>query len=157
MYGVLKLLLYLEETSERPEAPDTTYRPWENIDLDRYRGLDLWQEHEELLVQPILQANLLTHFQKAFKATEVNHSLESDFLHRLCIAIDENAFEVRGKVTAAPLKGIYTMAATLPHHCVPNIAIAIDDDYNLKVYTTVSIKAEQILYNSYTNPLMVSI
>lgn len=132
---------------------------WKTIPFDQYRDSEIWQQHENLVVKPIINSKFLDYFPNVLKAKKDkdNQLSDKDFLHRLCLVIDICSFEVASKITAAPLKSMYRIAPRLPHHCVPNTAMAIDNDYKLKIYATVSIKTGEIIYNSYTNPLMVII
>lgn len=122
-----------------------------NFKLNEYRDSDMWQDHEENMVQPIIQSGLMDSLTKA----KEGNCLDVDLLHKLCILIDANAFEVSSKITGDSLKGLYVHAAKMPHHCVPNAATSIDDEYNMRIYAGVPIKAGEIIYNSFTNPLMV--
>lgn len=155
IYALLQLLLHLENSSINDV--DACKLLWDTLPLNEYRSSEMWQKHEKLVIKPIIDSNLLHYFRNVSKTRKGDKLSDNDFLHCLCIAIDICSFEVASKVRAAPLKSMYRTAATLPHHCVPNTAIAIDNDYKLKMYATVLIKAGDILYNSYTDPLMVII
>ncbi|XP_030387506.1 uncharacterized protein LOC115634090 isoform X2 [Scaptodrosophila lebanonensis] len=146
-YGVcalLKLLLLLENPETRANCQTLIEKP---IKLEDYRHNDggMWQEHEEQLVKPIMSSGL----PEAIKFQEVT----SDLIHAYCIRIDSHAFEVTAR-DGDTLKGVYICGASLPHHCVPNTVLALDEQFNMKLYAAVPLKAGDIIYNSYTNPLM---
>lgn len=141
-------------TMENPEtAEKCNHLVPHKFKLNVYRDTEMWMDHETSIVQPIIDSGLMD-LLKNIQASKGDMQ-DSDFLHKLCILLDANAFEVSSKVTGDSLKGVYVHAAKMPHHCVPNTATAIDDDFNMKVYAAVPIRAGEIIYNSFTNPLMV--
>ncbi|XP_013099943.2 SET domain-containing protein SmydA-8 [Stomoxys calcitrans] len=150
--SILKLLLVMENPATSEKCTNLVPH---NFKLNEYRNTDMWQDHEVSIVQPIMDSGLMDCFRSIQKAK--GDMQDSDFLHKMCILIDANAFEVSSKVTGDSLKGLYVHAAKMPHHCVPNTATAIDNDYNMKIYAAVPIKAGEVIYNSFTNPLMGTI
>lgn len=54
-----------------------------------------------------------------------------------------------------PVRGLYTQAALLAHECIGNTFVAVDNAKQLKVYSSVDIKAGQAIYNCYTAILYV--
>ncbi|KAM7345963.1 SET and MYND domain containing, arthropod-specific, member 7 [Cochliomyia hominivorax] len=148
--SLLKLLLSRENPATAEKCQELMPH---NFKLNEYRESDIWQDHEENIVEPLIQSGFM---DTVTRAKEEN-CLDSDLLHKLCILIDANAFEVSSKVSGDSLKGLYIHAAKMPHHCVPNAATSIDDEYNMKIYAGVPIKAGEIIYNSFTNPLMGTI
>lgn len=147
--AVLRLLLLMENPDKTEQCKALVPH---NFKLNEYRDSDMWQEHEENIVQPLIESGIMDTLQIA----KESNCLDADFLHRLCILVDANAFEVSSKVSGDSLKGLYAHAAKMPHNCVPNAATSIDDEYNMRIYAGVPIKAGDIIYNSFTNPLMVS-
>lgn len=146
--ALLKLLLLHEDPATAEKCKDLLPH---NFKLDEYRDSAIWLDHDENIVQPLVQSGFLD----TLKRTQATYHLDADFLHKLCILIDANAFEVSSKISGDSLKGVYVHAAKMPHNCVPNAATSIDDDYNMRIYAGVPIKAGEIIYNSFTNPLMV--
>ncbi|XP_017078482.1 SET domain-containing protein SmydA-8 [Drosophila eugracilis] len=141
--GLLKLLLLLENSDTRADCQMLIDMP---INLDEYRdGEGMWQEHEEQVVRPIMQSGFLDVLS--------NQQLSSDELHAHCIRIDSNSFEVTAR-DGDTLKGVFVCGASLPHHCVPNTVVALDEQFNMKLYAAVPLQPGDIIYNSYTNPLM---
>ncbi|EDW74550.1 uncharacterized protein Dwil_GK21977 [Drosophila willistoni] len=145
-YGVcalMKFLLLLEDPSTRKDCERLLETP---INLDDYRDGDgMWQEHEELAVRPLMASGLLMSLTQA-------QSLTADDLHAYCIRIDSYSFEVTAR-DGDTLKGVF-VCGSLPHHCVPNTVVALDEEFNLKLYAAVDLKSGEVIYNSYTNPLM---
>ncbi|BFG04755.1 SET domain-containing protein SmydA-8 [Drosophila madeirensis] len=145
-YGIcalLKLLLLLEDPATRDDCQSLVERP---VKLEDYRdGEGMWQEHEEQVVRPLLASGLAG----AMPAQQ----LTADVLHAHCIRIDCNAFEVTGR-DGETLKGVFVCGAGLPHHCVPNTVVALDEQFNMKLYAAVPLSAGDVIYNSYANPLM---
>ncbi|EDV98138.1 SET domain-containing protein SmydA-8 [Drosophila grimshawi] len=141
--GLLKLLLLLEQPELRAQCQLLVSRP---IKLDDYRNeAGMWQEHEEHVVRPLMASGLAEALP--------GQQLSSDVLHAHCIRIDSNSFEVTGR-DGEQLKGVYVCGAGLPHHCVPNTVVALDDQFNMKLYAAVPLATGDIIYASYTNPLM---
>ncbi|XP_064538151.1 SET domain-containing protein SmydA-8 [Drosophila montana] len=145
-YGIcalLKLLLLLEQPEQRALCQtllDTT------VKLEDYRNEDgMWQEREELVVRPIMSSGL----PQAFS----DQQLTAEVLHAHCIRIDNNAYEVTAR-DGDTLKGVYVRGASLPHSCVPNTVVALDEQFNMKLYAAVPLESGDIIYTSYTNPLM---
>ncbi|XP_017465316.1 PREDICTED: uncharacterized protein LOC108358464 [Rhagoletis zephyria] len=139
--GVLKLLLLMEnpQTSEYCAPLGTT--PGAAV-VDS----EAWQEREVQIITPILKSGLVN----AFKRVKVTH----DLLHTLCWRIDANAFDVTAN-DGNTLKGVYVCGAQLPHNCVPNTVVTFDEGtFRLKLYASVRIRAGDVIYNCYTNPLM---
>ncbi|XP_016928682.2 SET domain-containing protein SmydA-8 [Drosophila suzukii] len=141
--GLLKLLLLLENPDTRADCQMLLDVP---VNLADYRdGEGMWQEHEELVVRPLMESGLVG----ALPAQQ----LTSDGLHAHCIRIDSNSFEVTAR-DGDTLKGVFVCGAGLPHHCVPNTVVALDEQFNMKLYAAVPLQPGDIIYNSYTNPLM---
>ncbi|XP_004517860.1 uncharacterized protein LOC101458132 [Ceratitis capitata] len=140
IYGVLKLLLLMENPTSGEQCAALSATPGAAV-VDS----DAWQEREVHIVNPLLQSGIA----QAFKQVKVTHEL----LHTLCWRIDANAFEVAAS-DGNTLKGVYVCCAQLPHNCVPNTVVTIDEEFHLKLYASVRIRAGDIIYNSYTNPLM---
>ncbi|XP_033253836.1 uncharacterized protein LOC117193193 [Drosophila miranda] len=105
----------------------------------------MWQEHEEQVVRPLLASGLVEALP--------TQQLTADVLHAHCVRIDCNAFEVTGR-DGETLKGVFVCGAGLPHHCVPNTVVALDEQFTMKLYAAVPLNAGDVIYNSYTNPLM---
>ncbi|XP_005188643.1 SET domain-containing protein SmydA-8 isoform X1 [Musca domestica] len=147
--SIIKLLMVIENPKSLDSCTNLTPN---NFKLNEYRDTEMWMDHATNIVQPLLHSGLMDCLRNLQKAK--GDMRDADFLHKLCILIDANAFEVSSKVTGDSLKGLYVHASKMPHHCVPNTATAIDDDYNMKIYAAVPIKAGEVIYNSYTNPLM---
>ncbi|XP_001361024.2 SET domain-containing protein SmydA-8 [Drosophila pseudoobscura] len=145
-YGIcalLKLLLLLEDPATRADCQTLFQR---SVDLEDYRdGEGMWQEHEEQVVRPLLASGLVEALP--------TQQLTADVLHAHCVRIDCNAFEVTGR-DGETLKGVFICGAGLPHHCVPNTVVALDEQFNMKLYAAVPLNAGDVIYNSYTNPLM---
>lgn len=141
--ALLKLLLLLENPEKRPHCQPLLERA---IKLEDYREEEgMWQEHEEQVVRPIMASGLLEALPR--------QQLTADTLHAHCIRIDSHAYEVTAR-DGDTLKGIYVCGASLPHHCVPNTVVALDEEFNLKLYAAVPLESGSIVYASYTNPLM---
>ncbi|EDW35986.1 GL17551 [Drosophila persimilis] len=145
-YGIcalLKLLLLLEDPATRADCQTLFER---SVNLEDYRdGEGMWQEHEEQVVGPLLASGLVEALP--------TQQLTADVLHAHCVRIDCNAFEVTGR-DGETLKGVFVCGAGLPHHCVPNTVVALDEQFNMKLYAAVPLNAGDVIYNSYTNPLM---
>ncbi|KAH8384630.1 hypothetical protein KR093_003529, partial [Drosophila rubida] len=145
-YGIcalLKLLLLLEDPARRAHCQPLVDRP---IELSHYRDKHgMWQEHEEQVVQPLLASGLIEALAE--------QQLTSDILHAHCLRIDSHAFEVTAR-DGDTLKGVYVCGASLPHHCVPNTVVALDEQFNMKLYAAVPLESGTIVHTSYTNPLM---
>ncbi|XP_062136266.1 SET domain-containing protein SmydA-8 [Drosophila sulfurigaster albostrigata] len=141
--ALLKLLLLLEDPARRDQCQALVNRP---ITLEDYRDKDgMWQEHEEQVVRPIISSGLV-------EALPEQH-LTTDILHAHCIRIDSNAFEVTAR-DGDMLKGVYVCGASLPHHCVPNTVVSLDEQFNMKLYAAVPLEIGTVVHTSYTNPLM---
>ncbi|EDV37404.1 uncharacterized protein Dana_GF11432 [Drosophila ananassae] len=141
--GLLKLLLLLEDPATRPDCATLVETP---VNLDDYRDGDgMWQEHEEQVVRPLMASGLVEVLS--------SQQLTCDSLHAHCIRIDSNAFEVTAR-DGDTLKGVFVCGASLPHNCVPNTVVALDEQFNMKLYAAVPLQTGDIIYNSYTNPLM---
>ncbi|XP_016996758.2 SET domain-containing protein SmydA-8 [Drosophila takahashii] len=141
--GLLKLLLLLENPDSKADCEMLMDVP---VNLSDYRdGEGMWQEHEEQVVRPLMESGLL--------AVLPTQQLTSDVLHAHCIRIDSNSFEVTAR-DGDTLKGVFVCGASLPHHCVPNTVVALDEQFNMKLYAAVPLQPGDIIYNSYTNPLM---
>ncbi|KAH8401492.1 hypothetical protein KR009_005858 [Drosophila setifemur] len=141
--GLLKLLLLLEDPATRGDCQGLIEHP---VNLEEHRhGEGMWQEHEEQVVRPLIESGLL--------GVLPSQQLSSDLLHAYCIRIDSNAFEVTAR-DGDTLKGVFVCGASLPHHCVPNVVVALDEQFNMKLYAAVPLQPGDIIYNSYTNPLM---
>ncbi|XP_054737026.1 uncharacterized protein LOC129243766 isoform X1 [Anastrepha obliqua] len=140
IFGVLKLLLLMENPECSEYCAVLSATPGATV-VDS----DAWQEREVQIITPILQSGIAS----AFKRVKITHEL----LHTLCWRIDANAFEVTAS-DGNTLKGVYVCGAQLPHNCVPNTVITFDEEFSLKLYASVRIRAGEIIYNSYTNPLM---
>ncbi|KAL7736744.1 hypothetical protein ACLKA6_015597 [Drosophila palustris] len=141
--ALLKLLLLLEDPEKRALCQPLVDRP---IKLEDYRDENgMWQEHEEQVVRPIMSSGLV-------EALPDQH-LMPDILHGHCLRIDSSAFEVTAR-DGDTLKGVYVCGASLPHHCVPNTVVALDEQFNMKLYAAVALEAGDIVHTSYTNPLM---
>ena len=91
---------------------------------------DAWQEQDVQVVTPLLQSGIA----RAFKRVKVTHEL----LHTLCWRIDANAFEVTAS-DSNTLKGVYVCGAQLPHNCVPNTVVTLDESFRLILYASVRI------------------
>lgn len=145
-YGIcalLKLLLLLEQPDQRAQCQILLERP---VKLEDYRNEDgVWQEHEDQVVRPILDSGLAQALP--------DQQLTSDALHAHCIRIDSSAYEVTAR-DGDTLKGVYVRGADLPHSCVPNTVVALDEQFNLKLYASVPLESGQVIYTSYANPLM---
>ncbi|ALC41933.1 CG9640, partial [Drosophila busckii] len=146
-YGIcalLKLLLLLEQPSKRALCLALIEQP---VQLQQYRNAEgMWQEHEEQVVRPLLASGLTQLLSNA-------EQLTADELHAHCIRLDSHAYEVTAR-DGDTLKGIYVYGASLPHNCVPNTVIALDEQFNLKLYAAVPLQSGDIIYTSYANPLM---
>ncbi|KAI8039650.1 hypothetical protein M5D96_007070 [Drosophila gunungcola] len=141
--GLLKLLLLLDNPETKGDCQGLVETP---INLSDYRdGEGMWQEHEELVVRPLMESGLV--------AVLPAQQLTSDTLHAHCIRIDSNSFEVTAR-DGDTLKGVFVCGASLPHSCVPNTVVALDEQFNMKLYAAVCLQPGDIIYNSYTNPLM---
>lgn len=53
------------------------------------------------------------------------------------------------------VRGLYPKAALLPHDCVPNTFISLDENKVMKIYASVAINAGGIIFNNYTDSLNV--
>ncbi|XP_017024399.1 SET domain-containing protein SmydA-8 [Drosophila kikkawai] len=141
--GLLRLLLLLEDPTTRPDCQVLMEWP---VNLEDYRdGEGMWQEHEEQVVRPLMESGIMELLP--------SQQLTSDVLHAHCIRIDSHAFEVTAR-DGDTLKGVFVCGASLPHHCVPNTVVALDEEFNMKLYAAVPLQPGDIIYNSYTNPLM---
>lgn len=141
--ALLKLLLLLEDPEKSAQCQTLMNRA---IKLEDYRNEDsMWQEHEEQVVRPLMASGLI-------EALPGQH-LTADILHAHCIRIDSSAFEVTAR-DGDTLKGVYVCGASLPHHCVPNTVVALDEQFNMKLYAAVPLESGAIIHTCYTNPLM---
>ncbi|XP_030026025.2 SET domain-containing protein SmydA-8-like [Manduca sexta] len=83
---------------------------------------------------------------------------DADLVQKICAAIDVNSFEVRGPAITAigcaeSLRGVYLKAALLPHDCVANTHMSINDNNLLVCHASVDIKKGETIYYNYTDPL----
>lgn len=108
----------------------------------------IWQLHARQVVAPMLA--LCAHLLQPEQRCEA-------FVQRLCGILDVNTFEVRTERAAEiPVRGLYPLAAMLPHDCVSNTFIAVDARRVLRVYASVPIARGETVFNNYTSALLVS-
>ncbi|XP_043275189.1 uncharacterized protein [Venturia canescens] len=83
---------------------------------------------------------------------------EPDLLQRLCSILDVNSFELRppGGLEDSPLRGLYPNTAVMAHECIRNTHITVDDKFQLTVYASLPIEADQPIFVNYTSPLLGS-
>ncbi|XP_055840242.1 SET domain-containing protein SmydA-8 [Episyrphus balteatus] len=143
IYAPLKCLLKMENPKANKSSLIELLKV--NAHLEEYLKSETWIEHKQKVVEPILQSGIVEHFQ--------NIKVNEEILQQLCSLLDLHSYEITNR-DGDQVRGIYLQAPTIPHSCIPNTLMAIDDDFNLKIYATLPIRQGELIYNSYTNPLM---
>lgn len=117
------------------------------------RDTSIWRLHGRQVVEPLLAA--MPAMPLAGRPLPVEYATAA-FVQRLCGILDVNTFEVRTPTFAEiPVRGLYALAAMMPHDCVSNTFITVDATRNLRVYASVPIAAGETVYNNYTSTLLV--
>lgn len=143
-FAVLKFLLLMEN----PQTADKCQQILKQQNQFQQYEETSWQELSKNIVQPLLGSGIAQHFKHV--------QISEDLLHSLCLNLDVNALEVTGS-DGDSLMGIYEWGTKLPHNCVPNTAVSVDKNFHMKIYAAVPIQKGEVIFNSYTNPMMVCI
>lgn len=146
-FGIIKCLLL----NENPKT-SSIFEQLVSLEShkDKRRGTAVWSDYQKTVVEPILSSNILTFLSKVKSSN--NEELE-EFIQHLCGIIDVNSFEIRAPDDGS-MRAIYLNASLLAHDCVANTSIAIDDDYQMKIYTNCDVEEGAMLTYCYTNPLL---
>ncbi|XP_055372307.1 SET domain-containing protein SmydA-8-like isoform X2 [Condylostylus longicornis] len=145
LFGPVRFLLFLENPLN-----DGYFNEILKMEshLNNRKNSDVWKLLEEGVVQPLKKSGMGKYLKKC-------NILESDFIQKICAIFDVNMFEVRGPREDS-LRACFMKACLFAHSCIPNIAVAVDDEYEMKVYATTNIKEGDILYYNYTTPFLGS-
>lgn len=143
IYAPLKCLLLLENLNTNNTGLIELLKV--NAHLDDFLKSETWKEQKQHVVEPILQSGIANYFN--------NIKVDEEILQKLCSLIDLNSYEITNK-DGDQVRGTYLQAPSIPHSCIPNTILAIDDEFNLKVYATLPIRQGEMIYISNTNPLM---
>lgn len=136
------------------------YRPilWQTLmelesHLDKRKDTPIWRKHKVHVEDVISNFDILQ-----------EDDLKSDLIQKVCGILDVNTFELRAPgfgPASVPhpsecVRGLYLQAALMAHDCIGNAHLAVDDNYNLIIHSSVPItKGSAILFN-YTNALQVT-
>lgn len=143
LFGPIRFLLFLENPANE-ECFEKVLKMESH--LNERKGTEIWKLIEEEVAQPLKKSGIQKYLKKCNIA-------DPDFIQKLCAIYDVNMFEVRGPREMS-LRACYMTACLFAHSCVPNIAVAVDDNHEMKVYTTVNVKKGDILYYNYTSPFL---
>lgn len=77
------------------------------------------------------------------------------FIFVACIVFQVNAFAVGDE--SLNIRGIYPTAFLIAHSCVCNTSHTDDEDYNIKVFSSLPIPKDDMISLSYTNSLQVNL
>ncbi|XP_053679551.1 SET domain-containing protein SmydA-8-like [Anopheles nili] len=118
---------------------------------DYRRGTDIWQIHEQYVVEPLL-------CEEVFQQID-DLNVTSKLLQQICGILDVNTFEIRGNMDSQGTqmnnlaRGLYPRTSLMTHSCQTNTIIAVDGNSKLRLYASVAIKAGDLLYYNYTRVL----
>lgn len=143
-YALLKCLL-LRENPENASYYEELLQMESH--LEERRSSEIWQELQKHAVEPVLQAGLTIHLKDGQRIDET-------LLHKFLGIIDVNCFEIRAP-DEGQLRGLYLRTALMAHSCVANVQINNDENYLMKVFATRDVAKGELLYNCYTNVLLV--
>lgn len=89
------------------------------------------------------------------KKCNLQNRFSEDEIHTACGILEVNCFEVR-MLNSTFVRGLYPQTAIMSHNCVANTTHSIypGDNYRISVRTTVSVKAGEELFSSYTSSLL---
>ncbi|XP_050094257.1 SET domain-containing protein SmydA-8-like [Anopheles aquasalis] len=139
------LLLYRRDRSK-----------WEQLmamqsHCDSRRGTEIWDIHEQYVVQPMLH-------EEAFRMID-DLVISAELLQRICGVLDVNTFEIRGNMDSQGVqmnnlaRGLYPQTSLMTHNCRTNTLIAVDGMSKLRLYASLNIMAGELLYYNYTRVL----
>lgn len=120
--------------------------------LEPRRDTPIWRKHKTDVEDILYDFDIITKKDK-----------EEEIVQKVCGILDVNAFEVRipgygAELVQNPsecLRGLYIQAALMAHDCIGNTHLAVDDNFNLIVHSSVPVsKGDPILFN-YSNALQV--
>ncbi|KAG8314264.1 hypothetical protein J6590_096708 [Homalodisca vitripennis] len=98
----------------------------------------VWDYNQKTVVDRITQDWKIT----AFSPEEI---------HTVCGVLEVNAFAV-GEDSLS-IRGLYPTAFYIAHSCVPNTSHTDDEEFRMKVFTSVQVAKDEMITLSYTNSL----
>lgn len=120
--------------------------------LEVRRDTDIWKFLDRTVVQPLLTSGLLKNLPI---------EVDAEMVQKICGIFDVNGFEIRSAMALKGLatngfniSGIYPRSALLAHDCTGNTLVAIDAEYNMKIFASQLIKTDETIYFNYTRSLM---
>uniref|UniRef100_A0A1A9W3W3 SET domain-containing protein n=1 Tax=Glossina brevipalpis TaxID=37001 RepID=A0A1A9W3W3_9MUSC len=142
-YALLKIFLL----NENPDTAEYFERIL-NLEahLDKRRNTAIWHEHNDKVVQPLLNSGIKEYFK-------CHDLLDEDFIQRLCGILDVNVYEIRAPDKGA-MRGLYLKSSLFSHQCNANTNAAIDHQYRIKLYANRDINKNETISSCYTNVLL---
>uniref|UniRef100_A0A1B6LH42 Uncharacterized protein n=2 Tax=Graphocephala atropunctata TaxID=36148 RepID=A0A1B6LH42_9HEMI len=101
----------------------------------------IWEYNQRSVVDRITQDWKITTFSQ-------------EDIHTVCGILEVNAFEVGEE--SLNIRGLYPTAFYIAHSCVPNTSHSDDEEFRMKVFTSVQVPKDEIITLSYTNSLKVT-
>lgn len=82
----------------------------------------------------------------------------AELMQKLCGILDVNAFELRSPdaLDGLRLRGLYVDATLMAHDCRGNTHLSVNDNFQLTIYASVTIKQDEPIFFNYTSSLLVS-
>ncbi|XP_011703428.1 PREDICTED: protein msta, isoform B-like isoform X3 [Wasmannia auropunctata] len=124
---------------------------WEKIDcmethLDKRIDTPVWRDRQVNVVDAIRRLRVPTEIEPP----------STELMQKLCAILDVNAFELRspGAVDGLLLRGLYIEATLMAHDCRGNTHLTVDDNFQLTVYASVTIKQDEPILFNYTSSLL---
>ncbi|XP_020287894.1 protein msta-like [Pseudomyrmex gracilis] len=124
---------------------------WEEVDhmeahLDKRINKPIWKNREVNVVDVIRRLRLPVETEPP----------SVELIQKVCGIIDANTFELRspGAVDGVLLRGLYIDAALMAHDCRGNTHLTVDDNFQLTVYASITIKEDEPIFFNYTSSLL---
>ncbi|XP_041782750.1 SET domain-containing protein SmydA-8-like [Anopheles merus] len=115
------------------------------------RDTEIWHIHNQYVVEPMLN-------EKDFQQID-DLTVTGELLQRICGILDVNTFEIRGNMDSQGVqmnnlaRGLYPKTSLMTHNCQTNTLIAVDGMSKLRLYSSIGIKAGELLCYNYTRVL----
>ncbi|XP_054268292.1 SET domain-containing protein SmydA-8-like [Macrosteles quadrilineatus] len=119
---------------------------------EKWRILNTMQAHNELRrkQQSIWNYNQKSVVDRIRNEWKIDKFTEEE-IHTVCGYAEVNAFSIGGD--SINIQGLYPEAYFFAHDCVANTSHTDDENYKIKVFTSVKLRQGQMLTLSYTNSL----
>ncbi|XP_012234310.1 uncharacterized protein [Linepithema humile] len=124
---------------------------WEKINymeahLDKRIGTSIWKDREVNIVDVIRRLRMPAEIEPP----------SAELMQKLCGILDVNAFQLRspGALDGLLLRGLYIEATLMAHDCRGNTHLSVDDNFQLTIYASVTIKEDEPILFNYTSSLL---